>query len=53
MKGIEAKARDAAANILRANPRFTLEGYASYLPLTEEGDLQLSIELLHKAGVPE
>ena len=52
-RGDEAKARDAAANILRANPRFTLEGYASYLPLTEEGDLQLSIELLRKAGVPE
>jgi adenylate cyclase len=51
--GNEAKARDAAANILRVNPRFTLKAFASYVPFTDERDLRLKIDLLRKAGLPE
>jgi adenylate cyclase len=49
----EEKARDAAAKILRANPRFTLKAFASYVPFRDERDLQLKVEMLRKAGVPE
>ena len=34
-------------------PRFTLNAYAAYVPYTEDRDLQLSVDLLGKAGVPE
>ena len=53
MLGNEQKAQDAAAKILRANPRFTLKAFASYVPFSEERDLQRNIEMLRQAGVPE
>ncbi len=51
--GNEEKAQDAAAKILRANPRFTLKAFASYVPFSEERDRQRKIAMLRKAGVPE
>jgi adenylate cyclase len=51
--GNEVKAQEAAAQILEANPRFTIKGYAAYVPDADEGDLQRRVELLRKAGVPE
>jgi TolB-like protein/predicted Zn-dependent protease len=51
--GNETKAQDAAAKVLRANPRFTLRAFASYVPFRDERDLQRNIEMLRKAGLPE
>ncbi len=51
--GREEEARAATAEILRTNPRFTLKAYSSYVPYTDERDLQRSVDLLRKAGVPE
>jgi len=50
--GKEEGARAAAAEILRINPRFTLKAYSSYVPYTNDIDLQ-RVDLLRKAGVPE
>jgi adenylate cyclase len=51
--GNEGKAREAGARILRANPRFTLKAFASYVPFTYTSDLELKVGLLHIAGIPE
>jgi adenylate cyclase len=51
--GREEEARAATAEILRTNPRFTLKAYSSYVPYTDDRDLQRSVDLLRKAGVPE
>jgi adenylate cyclase len=51
--GNEEKARQAGADILRVNPRFTLKAFASYVPFTEASDLQLKVSLLREAGLPE
>jgi adenylate cyclase len=51
--GNEQKAREAGANILRANPRFTIKAFAAYVPFTEKSDLELKVSLLRAAGVPE
>jgi len=51
--GNEEKARDAAAEILRANPHFTLNAFASYVPFSDKGDLHMKTEMLRRAGVPE
>jgi tetratricopeptide (TPR) repeat protein len=51
--GREEEARAATAEILRIVPRFTLKAYAAYVPYTDDRDLQLSVDLLRKAGVPE
>ncbi len=52
-QGAEEEARVAAAEIIRTNPRFTLRGYAAYVPYTNELDLKHDVERLRKAGVPE
>jgi adenylate cyclase len=51
--GNEDKAREAASEILRANPHFTLKAFASYVPLSDKGDLRIKTEMLRRAGVPE
>jgi adenylate cyclase len=51
--GREEEARAATAEILRTNPRFTLKAYSSYVPYTDDRDLQRSVDLLRKAEVPE
>ena len=51
--GNEKEARNAAAEILRANPHFTLNAFASYVPFSNEGDLHIKTEMLRRAGVPE
>ena len=51
--GNDEKAMEAAANILRIKPRFTIKAIASYMPLTYEHDLRHRSELLRKAGIPE
>ena len=49
----EEEAQEAAAEILRVNPRFTLKAYSSYVPYADERDLQRRVDLLRQAGVPE
>lgn len=51
--GDEKKAREAGVNILRVNPSFTIKAFASYVPFTEQSDLELKVKLLQIAGVPE
>jgi TolB-like protein/class 3 adenylate cyclase len=51
--GRDEEARGATAEILRTNPRFTLKAYAAYVPYTDDRDLQRSVDLLRKAGLPE
>ena len=47
------KARVAGAEILRANPSFTLKAFASYVPFRDKGDLRMKTDMLRRAGVPE
>ncbi|MDX1575378.1 MAG: tetratricopeptide repeat protein, partial [Kiloniellales bacterium] len=49
----EEEAQAAVAEILRTNPRFTLQAFAAYAPYSDQRDLQREVELLRKAGVPE
>jgi len=51
--GNEQKAREAGANILRLNPRFTISAFVAYVPFTDEGDLRDQVAVLRQAGVPE
>ena len=51
--GRKEEAKAAAAEILRTNPHFTLKAFASYAPFSDERNLQRSVDLLRKAGVPE
>jgi adenylate cyclase len=51
--GDEEKAKRAGANILRTNPRFTLRAFASYVPFSNERDLDWKVKLLRIAGIPE
>ena len=51
--GRDEEAKAATAEMLRTNPRFTLKAFAAYVPYTHERDLQRSLNLLRKAGVPE
>jgi len=47
------EARAAAAEILRTNPRFTLNAFASYAPFSSERDRERRVKFLRIAGVPE
>jgi len=51
--GDEEKMKEAGANILRSNPRFTIRGYESYVPYTNQQDLEINVKWLRAAGVPE
>jgi len=52
-KGDLEKMKEAGRNILRLKPRFTLRAYESYVPYTEQADLETSVEWLRRAGIPE
>lgn len=47
------EAKVAAAEILRTNPRFTLNAFKSYAPFSSERDRDRRVKLLRMAGVPE
>ncbi len=47
------RAKQAGSEVLRNNPRFTLRAFASYVPFSDEDDLQRNIEMLRLAGLPE
>jgi len=51
--GRDGEARSAAAEVVRTNPQFTLIAFATYVPYAHERDLQRTLDLLRKAGVPE
>lgn len=47
------EAKTAAAEILRTNPRFTLNAFKSYAPFSSEHDRERRVKFLRVAGVPE
>jgi TolB-like protein/Flp pilus assembly protein TadD len=53
MAGRMEEARTAAAEILKINPKFSLESYAKRLNFKNQADSDRAIEALRKAGLPE
>jgi len=51
MGGREEEARAEAAEVLRIDPRFSLEYYAKTLPFKNQADTELVIDALRKAGL--
>jgi len=51
LSGREAEARASAAQILRIEPKFSLESLAKTLPFKNQADLELLIDALSKAGL--
>ena len=53
MLGREKEARSEAAEVIRINPRFTIEGYIKPLPLkvNDQSKLDKYIATLRKAGL--
>ncbi|MGB7033482.1 MAG: adenylate/guanylate cyclase domain-containing protein [Syntrophobacteria bacterium] len=49
--GREAEATAAVKEVLRINPKFSLESYAKTLPYKNKSDIELYIAALHKAGL--
>jgi adenylate cyclase len=49
----QAEAAAAAQEVLRVNPKFTLESYAKTLPYKNKVDIERYIAALRKAGLPE
>jgi tetratricopeptide (TPR) repeat protein len=47
------EARKAVEEILRINPGFSLEYYANTLPLKNQEKLDIYINALRKAGLPD
>ena len=50
--GREAEARKEAAEVLRINPKFTVESYAAILPYKNPSDRDRTAQGLRKAGMP-
>ena len=50
--GREEEARAEAAEVLRINPKFSLERYAKRSPLNK-AELEQEIDALRKAGLPD
>ena len=50
--GREAEARKEAAEVLRINPRFTVESFTRILPYKNQSNKDLTIQGLRKAGLP-
>ncbi|OGQ01014.1 MAG: hypothetical protein A2Z40_03925 [Deltaproteobacteria bacterium RBG_19FT_COMBO_60_16] len=50
--GREAEARIEAAEVLRINPKFTVESYTRILPYKYQSNKDLTIQGLRKAGLP-
>jgi TolB-like protein/Tfp pilus assembly protein PilF len=51
--GRDAEATVAAKEILRINPKFSIESYAKTLPYKKEADIEREVTALRKAGLPE
>jgi TolB-like protein/Tfp pilus assembly protein PilF len=51
--GRETEAAAAAKEVLRINPKFSLESYAKTLPYKNRTDVERYITALRKAGLPE
>ena len=51
LAGREAEARSEAAEVLRIDPKFYLEGYTNALPFKNQADKELVIDSLRKAGL--
>ena len=49
----QAEAAAAAKEVLRINPRFSIESYAKRLPFKNKADIELNVAALRKAGLPE
>ncbi len=49
--GQEEEARAEAAEVLRINPKFSLERYAKTLPYKNQADVGFQIDALRKAGL--
>jgi hypothetical protein len=50
--GNEEEARKEAIEVLRINPKFTVESYARILPYKYSSNKDLTIQGLRKAGLP-
>jgi len=51
MAGRYDEARAAAVEVLKINPKFSLERYAKILPLRDQSYVDRTIAALHKAGL--
>jgi adenylate cyclase len=51
--GHEEEARAAAAELLKINPKFSLEQWAKALPYKDQSQVERTIESLRKAGLPD
>jgi TolB-like protein len=51
LAGREAEARAAAAEVLKINPKFSLEQYAKGLPYRDTSQIHRTIDALRKAGL--
>jgi adenylate cyclase len=49
--GREKEARVEAAEVLRINPKFLLDNYAKVIPLKDQSQIDLYIDILRKAGL--
>ena len=50
--GKDAEAREEALEVLRINPKFTVESYARILPYRNPSDRDRSVRNMRKAGLP-
>jgi TolB-like protein/Flp pilus assembly protein TadD len=51
--GREAEANAAAEQVLRINPKFSLESYAKTLPYKNKADIERYVAALRNAGLPD
>jgi len=51
--GRDAEATAAAKDVLRINPKFTIESYAKTIPYKNKTDVERELAALRKAGLPE
>jgi tetratricopeptide (TPR) repeat protein len=49
----QADADAAAKEVLRINPKFSIESYAKRLPFKNKAEIELKVAALRKAGLPE
>ena len=50
---LQAEAAAAAKEVLRSNPKFSIESYAKRLPYKNKTDIERYVSALRKAGLPE
>jgi hypothetical protein len=51
MMGREKEARAEAAEVLRINPKFSVDSYAKRLPYKDQSEIDKFINALRKAGL--